>query len=190
MNRYLIFIVLLVALLNSVHAGNDGDADTTVQPPPEQFLVELSEYEIDNALPVGLIEAEVLDLIRTSGGIPVETVRITAISDTQSFCKFGRRATATVGTITHGNTTSHRTKEVELGLVLRITLSARTDGAVADIDYSTSRMAQAGTADSPPDVLTNSMQATQHYSFGERRLLSTRGGDKTTCVVVTVSKID
>jgi predicted RecA/RadA family phage recombinase len=186
----LIVPLFLLAAIVHVHGNaraNEANAET--QQNTTQYLIELSEYELEQAIPVGLGEAEVIDAIRSSGAKPVETIRLTALSDTESMVQFGKRMAVTTASITRGDAITRQTKEIEIGTILRLRIKPHAKGAIADIDYSTNRVDGEGTDDSPPDVLTNTMQSTQVYVLGKSRLLSTMGIGKLTGVIVIVREI-
>jgi len=46
-----------------------------------------------------------------------------------------------------------------------------------------------GTDDSPPDLLTNTVQSTQIYVLGQQRLLSTSSAGEAPCIVVSIRRI-
>jgi len=176
-------------LLVGVLPGN-GDANAAeAAVETTQYLVELAEYKLDQAIPIGLGEAEVIDAILSSGVKPVETIRLTALSNTDSMVQFGKRIAVTTASMTRGDATTRQTKEIEIGTILSLRIKPLAKGAIAEIDYSTNRVDGDGTEDSPPDVLTNTMQSTQIYVLGKTRLLSTMGTGNLTGVVVTIREI-
>ncbi|WP_372722937.1 hypothetical protein [Novipirellula sp.] len=183
---------LLVVLTVNLPFGGQSHAEDSggnSQPNTTQYLVELSEYKLEQSIPTGLGEGEVVDAILKSGTKPVETIRLTAMSETESMIQVGRRVALTTGTMTRGGVTTRQTKDIEIGTILRIQIKQHAKGAIADIDYSTSRLDGDRTDDSPSDVLTNTMQSTQIYGLGKTRLLSTVGAGKLTGVLITVSEI-
>ena len=95
----------------------------------------------------------------------------------------------TTASMTRGDATTRQTKEIEIGTILKLRIKPLAKGAIAEIDYSTNRVDGDGTEDSPPDVLTNTMQSTQIYVLGKTRLLSTMGTGNLTGVVVTIREM-
>ena len=166
-------------------AGDDG----TASPAPTQFLVTLSEYHLEKSIPVDADEAKILEIVRESGASPYETVRMTAAADTESMVNFGRQITVTTGKVARGPITSRETQTVQIGTILQVRIASHGDGAMAEISYTTSRLDGNGTDDSTPDVLTNTVQATQIYVLGEQRLLSTSSVGKAPCIVVSIQQI-
>lgn len=192
MNLHAKLLSLVVVLIVNLPFGGQTYAEDSggdLQPNTTQYLVELSEYKLEQSIPTGLGEGEVVDAILKSGTKPVETIRLTAMSETESMVQVGRRVALTTGTMTRGGVTNRQTKDIEIGTILRIQIKQHAKGAIADIDYSTSRLDGDGTDDSPSDVLTNTMQSTQIYGLGKTRLLSTVGAGKLTGVLITVSEI-
>ena len=196
-------IVLFVALTSLIIADRNvraEEADTTTSEDAKQYLVELSEYKLDQAIPTGLNEAETIEKIYQSGGKPVETVRLTAMAESKSMVQYGTNVTMTTAKTYQGNSTSRQStarqtgsrknKNVNVGIVLRLSIRHHAKGVVADVNYATTRIDGGGTDDSFPDVLTNSLQATQVYALGKPRLLTTVGSSKTTAVVVTVRETE
>ena len=201
-------IVLFVALTSLIIADRNvraEEADTPTSEDAKQYLVELSEYELDQAIPTGLNEAETIEKIYQSGGKPVETIRLTAMAESKSMVQYGTNVTMTTAKTYQGNSTSRQStarqtgsrqatsrknKDVNVGIILRLSIRHHAKGVVADVNYATTRIDGAGTDDSFPDVLTNSLQATQVYALGKPRLLTTVGSSKTTAVVVTVRETE
>ncbi len=108
--RSLALLFAFAIVLYPNHNTRADDADTETRD-TTQYLVELWEYELDEAIPIGLSEAEVVDAICGSSAKTIETIRLTAIADTDSRVQFGRRITVTTAKMTQGNTTSRQIKE-------------------------------------------------------------------------------
>lgn len=183
--------VLLVCASAIAWCGENGAGDKAAAESPKlaQILVTLAEYKIEKPIPVKAPEAEILKSIRDSGVMPSETVRATVAADTQSIVNFGKRVTVTTGKISRGPVTSRQTETMEIGTILQLQLTEHPKGAIAEIDYTTSRLEGGGNDDSPPDVVTNTVQATQVYALGEQRLLSTSGSENVTCIFVSIQRM-
>jgi len=185
-------IPVLLALTSGIARCEESEKeDKTATGPPiqTQFLVTLSEYHLEGPIPVNATEAEILDIVRDSEIKPFETVRMTAAEQTESMVNFGQQVTVTTGKVARGPVTSRQTQSVKIGTILRVRIAEHANGALAEIDYSTSRLNGNGTDDSPPDVLTNTLQATQIYKLGEQRLLSTSSIEKAPCIVVSIQRM-
>ncbi|TWT66632.1 hypothetical protein [Allorhodopirellula solitaria] len=185
-------IVVILALASVIGTGRDTFADDTDTKPATnttQYLIELSEYELEDPIPVGLDEAEVVNTILRAGIQPVETIRLTAVPETEGMVQVGKRISVTTDTMTRGDTTTRRYEELEIGTILRLTMMPHDDGAYAHISYSTSRVDGDPSGDTPPNVLTNTVQSTQVYVLGRPRLLTTVGAGKSTGILVTVRDI-
>ncbi|EMI21506.1 secreted protein [Rhodopirellula maiorica SM1] len=192
MNLHPTLLSLLVLLTASLPFGGQTRADDSgvdSEPNATQYFVELAEYKLEQSIPTGLAEDEVIASILKSGTKPVETIRLTAMSETESMVQIGRRVALTTGTMTRSGVTTRQTQEMEIGTMLRLKIKEHTKGAIADIDYTTSRLDGDGANDTPPDVVTNTIQSTQFYGLGKTRLLSTVGASKLTGVLVTVHEL-
>ncbi|MCO8121888.1 hypothetical protein NHH03_09085 [Stieleria sp. TO1_6] len=192
MKLHSILLALLFTSTGIATAAENVMAEKVGTPKPmvkTQYLVELSEYELEQAVPVAISESEIIDVIRRSKSKPLETVRMTAVEETDSMVQNGRRVTVTTGKVTHGNTTSRSTEQLEVGTMLRVKIVPHAKGALADVSYATSRLDGNGTDVSPPDVLTKTIESTQIYVLGKERLLSSMSADKFTCVLISVSEI-
>ena len=192
MHLHPMLLSLIVLVSTGIPLGGQthaDDSDAESQSNVTQYLVELSEYNLEQAIPTGLGEDEVIDALLKGGAKPVETIRLTAMSETESMVQLGRRVALTTGTMTRNGVKTRQTTDMEIGTILRLKIKQHANGAIADIDYSTSRLDGDETNDSPPDVLTNTMQSTQVYVLGKARLLSTVGAGKLTGVLVTVREI-
>jgi hypothetical protein len=180
-------LVLLVVFSSIAQCEERTKDDASAASPSRtQFLVTLSEYHLEGSIPVKASEAEILDIMRGAGAIPVETVRMTATLDTESMVQFGKRVTVTTGSVTRGPTTSRQTQSMEIGTILQVRIESNGDGVIAEVDYSTSRLSGSGTDDSPPDVLTTTVKATQIYELGKQRLLTTSSTGDAPCIIVSI----
>ena len=192
MKLQLIFSLLLFVFTSIAHADEKAgtvDVDNAVQKNTTQYFIALSEYQLKKAIPIGISEAEILETIRNSEAIPIETVQVTAVSETECLAKFGRRASVTTGKTTNGKAVSRQTEFMEIGTIFRVNIDSHPKGAIANIDYTTSRLDGEGTDGSPPDVATTTVQSTQILALGEERLLSVSGTSTPTCIVVFVKEI-
>lgn len=165
------------------------DAGTKTEADSVQYLIELSEYELEKPIPIGLDERSVVNAILRAGIKPVETIRLTAMSASDSMVQVGKRISVTTDTMTRGDTTTRRFEALEIGTILRLEIEPHHDGAVANISYTTSRVDGDPSGDSPPNVLTNTVQSTQVYVLGRPRLLTTVGAGSITGILVTVRDI-
>ena len=184
----LVFLLLTAGIAHCQESSKKGNGDkgASIQ---TQFMVTLAEYHLEKQIPVDATEAEILKIIRSAGTAPFETIRMTASENTESMVNFGKSITVTTGRISRGPTTTRQTETMQIGTILNARIAEHANGAIAEIDYTTSRLNGEGTEDSPPDLDTNTAQATQIYAIGEPRLLSTWGTDKVTCIVVTIQRI-
>jgi hypothetical protein len=171
MNHRLTVFALLVAF----GGISPADEHATKSRPKTQYLIALSEYQLEMAAPHGLNESEILDQIRSSKAIPVATIQCTAVADTESSVQFGKQV---------AGTTSRQTN-LRIGTMLQIHITSHERGAIADISYEASRLDD----DSPSDVLTTTVQSTQIYEFGKDRLLVASTLGSSCHIVVAVREI-
>lgn len=193
MKAYLILFSLLYALAGVAHAGDEDKAEVegaTTQSVKLQYLVGLAEYEFEKPVPMGLSESEIIDAIERSKMMPIATLRMTVVAGTESMVEISRRVSIVESTVVRGTTAVAKNFDnLKIGAVLRIRISTHADGALADVDYTTSRIDGDAKGDPPPDIVSSSANATQIYALGQPRLLSLAGGKKTTCVLITVREI-
>ncbi len=190
MKPYPIMFASLVALASSVFAyANADEPEAEPRVDTTQYLVELTEYSLDKAVSIGLSEPELIVAIRDANAKPVETIRMTAMAEAESFVQLGRRITVTTGTVKNGNTASRQTTDVEIGTILRIRVKPNANEAIANIDYTTSRVEGDATDEQAPDILTNTTQSTQLYTLGKPRLLSMIDSGKRTAIIVTLREM-
>lgn len=187
-------LALLLVSVSGFASGQDAaSADAAADPTTTfttQYLLTLSEYQLEKPLPTTATEAEILEAIEAEKLTPIETLRVTAVEDTDSMVQFGKRATITVGmTSGRGPVPTRRVESIEVGTLLKVTIASHAKGAIAEIRYSTSRLADGGGDDLPPDVTTNTVEATQVYELGKPRLLSMSSLGKAPCVVVSIREM-
>lgn len=188
--RILSFTLVLLSFFTVVAHGEENAASDDVAPSaPTQFLVTLAEYRLDQPIPVEATETEILESVRRSKVTPVETVRMTAGENSENLVNFGRQVSVTAGTVSRGPVTSKQFNSVQIGTVLKVRLVSHTDGVQAEIDYSTSRVAANGTEDSPPDVVSNTVQTTQVYALGKQRLIAMSSVGDASCIVVSIQRL-
>lgn len=154
-----------------------------------QYLVAIAEYQLETPMPTGLSEAEILGKIRDSKAIPIATLQCAAVADTETSVKFSKRVSVTTGKVVAGSSTSRQATQLDIGTMLQFQVASHEKGAIADINYSTSRLDGDGTDESPHDVVTITAQASQTYKLGEDRLLVATNLNNACCIVVTVSEI-
>ncbi|MEL6107165.1 MAG: hypothetical protein AAFU85_14075 [Planctomycetota bacterium] len=188
-----VLVLLLVPgiLCGEDTASTDAAAEETMKVFRTQYLVTLSEYRLDKPIAPTASEADILEFIDGENAKPVETVRITAVEETDSMVQFGKRATITVGMTSSGRgLPTRRTQAIEVGTILKVTVTSHPKGALAEIRYSTSRLPDSSSDEAtPPDVTTNTVEATQIYELGKPRLLSMSSLEEAPCLVVSIREM-
>lgn len=83
-----------------------------------------------------------------------------------------------------------QSRQIEVGRMLKLQLIPHQEAAIADISYSTSRVDGEQTEDSPPNIVTTTIQGTQVFTLGSRRLLSTARSGNPTGIIITITEIN
>lgn len=186
------FSILLASLfiLNGILHGDEvaAIAEATNEPQSDstQYCVELSEFELQEPIAIGLNEAEVIQTILQSDAKPIETIRLIAMPNTPSNVRKGKQVAVVTSTMTRGDVTTRQTKDIEIGTTLRIQMGEDPRGVLVNIDYITARIEDDTKGDSKPDILNSTIQTTLVCVPGKMRLVSTIGSKQLTAVVVTI----
>ena len=165
--------ILALLLVSAVIV--QGDEHAAKPKHQTQYLIALSEYQLEIAVPHGLSESEILAKIRESKAVPVATIQCTAVADTESSVQFSKQVA--------GDTS--RQAGFSIGTMLQIHSTSHARGAIAEISYEASRLDD----DSPSDVRTTTVQSTQIYELGKDRLLVASTLGSSCYIVVTVREI-
>ena len=192
MKKNLLLFTAMIGFASVISGGVSLDAAEPQAPPlptEVQYLITFAEYQLDMTIPLDASESEIIDKIRSSKSAPLETIRTTAMANTDTMVQFGRRVAVIDGTMSRGTVVARQTRDIEVGSILQVRIASHPKGAIADINYSTSRLADNGTDNSPPDVVNNKVQSSQILAIGEDRILSTSSSTKTHCIVVSVQTI-
>ncbi len=171
MNLLPAILALLVASAGIVQA----DEHTAKPKHQTQYLIALSEFQLEIAVPHGLSESEILAKIRDSKAVAVATIQCTAVADTESSVQFGMQVA--------GDTSGQARPRI--GTMLQVHITSHAKGAIADISYEATRLDD----DSPSDVRTTTVQSTQIYELGKDRLLVASTLGSSCHIVVTVREI-
>ncbi len=184
--------ILIVATLfgaivfSAVHAQQAASESTKA---PVRFMVTLSEYQLGSSVPDNASEADIVESIREKTVQPTETIRLSVINDVEGMVQFGKLATVTVGKTVNRDVTTRQSQNVQVGTMLKLTLSTENEAILANIAFEASRFQGEGTDDSPPDIASTTIKTTQLLEFGRPCLIGSSSSGKTSYVFVTVTRL-
>lgn len=175
----------------AVAASAEKDSNESSSPRDrEQYMVTLFEYRLVDKLPPTASEGEILDKVLDANLEPSETLRILATSGTETMANFGRRVNLAMGTVSSNRGVAQRMETVEVGTILRLKIDSHPKGAIADIDYSNSRVADKEDGGVLPMVITHSVQSTHIYDLKNPRLLSCQTIGEGSCIIMLVKAVE
>ena len=187
-----ILVPVLLSVIGNVMAdekpsGESKDPQATRS--QTQYLATVAEYHLDQPFAITATEREIADYIRDQKVEPVETVRLTVMSDAYSHVQFGKRVTVTTGKIVNRDVVTRQTETIETGTILDIRIEQHARGAIANLEYTSSRLEGDGGEDSPPDMTTTTVQSTQVFELGKPRLVGARSANEKSYVMATISEL-
>lgn len=185
-------VLLIVPLFASIAISALHANETLSNPTTDhlRFMVTLSEYQLEDSVPVSASEADILGLIQKSNVQPTETIRLSVINDVEGMVQFGKRVTVTVGkTVNTRDVTSRQTQHVQVGTLLKLTLSMAGESVIAQVAFESSRLQGEGTDDSPPDMVSATISTTQILELGKPRLMGSTSSGQTSFVFMTVTRL-
>lgn len=184
---FLLVAPLVAAIAISALHANEALGEPTTD--HVRFMVTLSEYQLEDSVPASASEADILGLIQKSNVLPTETIRLSVVSDVEGMVQFGKRVTVTVGKTVNRDVTTRQAQNVQVGTLLKLTLSMANELVLAKLAFESSRLQGEGTDDSPPDMVTATISTTQILEFEKPRLMGSTSSGQTSFVFVTVTKL-
>ena len=158
------------------------------------FFVQLTEYRLklphDPSRPV----AEIVAILAKPGDNeeyqPVETIRLSALSGTESTVQFGRRVNVTAGTaVTNRGGTARNVQGVDIGTLLKVTPVLLQSGNVAlKLKFESSRIEGDASEDSPPDISRTQINTTQLLELGKPSLVGSTTSTASSVILITVTR--
>ena len=186
-NTIPIIATLFASIACSVSHAQQATSEQTKA--PVRFMVTLSEYQLGDGVPEIASEADILALIRKKTVQPAETVRLSVIKDVEGMVQFGNLATVTVGKTVNRDVTTRQTQNVQVGTLLKLTMSLENEVVVANIAFEASRFQGDATDDSPPIIASTTIKTTQLLELGKPRLIGSSSSGKTSYVFVTATQL-
>jgi hypothetical protein len=147
---------------------------------------------LKQTLDPSLSAAQILELVSTkdknAGYEPIETIRLSTLSGTETVVQFGRRVNVTVGkTVTRGGETARSVQAFDVGAIVRVTATPENGSVSLKLTYETSRLDGNGDEDTPPELTKTQISTTQLLELGQPRLVGSSTSAPTSVVVVTVN---
>lgn len=169
-------------------AADSGASHQSQNKLPEPYLITISEYRLKGVNPSDLTADNIVSAIKAEKATPIETVMLSAIADLESMVQFGRSVTVTTGRITNRDVTSRQTQQREIGTIVRVTASPTGQQVGLTLSFESSRLIGEGSDDSPPDIVTTSINTTQLFDFGQPTMIGASTAGETSYVFLTISR--
>ena len=144
---------------------------------------------MEDLLSPSLSENEIIALIEKQNAEAIETIRLSALEGVESMAQFGRRVTATTGTMTVRGITERRTEAIQVGSIIRVTAIAKDHGVEVKIDFEASRIAGKGGDDSPPDISTSNISTSLIVAPGKWALLGSTSAGESSYVLLSIANV-
>ena len=185
----LIFVSLLIA-----GASSAQDASTSLgsAAKPTTYVVQITEFRLNKTLDPSLTAAQILELVSSkddnAGYEPIETIRLSTLSGTESMVQFGRLVNVTVGkNMTRGGETQRTLQAFDVGTIVRVTATPENGSVSMKLTYETSRLDGNSDEDTPPELTKTQISTTQLLELGKPRLVGSSTSVPTSVVVITVT---
>ncbi len=188
------FVYLFVAFCatESVFAQSSAISADVAQV-PASYIVQLTEYRLERPLEPSQTATNILEML--SGklddkiGKPVETIRLSTLSGTESMVQFGRRVNVTVGkATTNRGETVRNMQAIDVGTVVRVTAIPQDEKVSVSLTFESSRIGGDGDEDSPPDINKTQISTTQLLEFGKPSLVGSSTTASSSVIVVTITR--
>lgn len=156
------------------------------------LIVQLTEYRLKLPHDPSRSVSEILAILAKPGDNeeyqPIETIRMSALSGTESTVQFGRRVNVTVGTVTNRGGTTRNVQTVDIGTLVKVTPALQSGGRVAlKLKFESSRIEGDASADSSPDISTTQINTTQVLEFGKPSLVGSTTSTAGSIILITVT---
>ena len=155
------------------------------------FIVQLTEYRLKQPLDPSRSVSEILASLAKPGDNeeyqPIETIRLSALSGTESTAQFGRRVNVTIGTTTNRGGTVKNVQAVDVGTLVRVTPALQAGKVALKLEFESSRIEGDASADSPPDISTTQIKTTQLLELGKPSLVGSTTSTANSVILITVT---
>ncbi|MDA7933087.1 type II and III secretion system protein [Mariniblastus sp.] len=187
---FVCFCVALCAIESTFAQESTNSAN--VSNIPASYIVQLTEYRLDQPLNPSQSAAEILAMVSANGGDMkgeiVETIRLSTLSGTESMVQFGRRVNVTVGkATTNRGETVRNMQAIDVGTIVKVTLVPRNDKVAMMLTFESSRIGEDADEDSPPNVNKTQVNTTQLLELGKPDLVGSSTTSSSSIIVVTVT---
>lgn len=119
---------------------------------------------------------------------PIETIRLSVLSGSESYVQFGRRVNVTVGrTVGRGGEAARTIQVFDVGTTVRITAKPANGPVAIMLSYETSRLEDNGEDDTPPEMITTQISTSQVLELGRPRLIGSSSSAATSVIVITIT---
>lgn len=158
------------------------------------YLVQLTEYRLDQPMDPSQSAAEILALVSRNDGDPkrkADTIRLSALSGTESMAQFGQTVFVTVGTVAMnrgGGPVQKSVQGMEIGTLIKVTVVPQNDKVAMTLTYESSSLGDAEEEDSPPSINKTKVNTTQLLDLGKSSLVSVSTTSSSTILVVKITK--
>jgi hypothetical protein len=171
---------------NSATTGNTVDSRAS-------FVVQLTEYQLEQPIDPSLSAAAILEMLTTQRDgekcRPVETIRLSTVSGTESMAQFGRVVNVTVGKATTARGETVRNMQaVDVGSMIRVTAIPQNDRVAITLSFESSRISGDIDQDVAPDISKTQISTTQLLELGKPTLVGSSTTTSSSIVLVTVTR--
>lgn len=186
----IIFVSLIIAGASSAQDASTSPGEAGK---PSSYVVQLTEFRLNQTLDPSLTAVQILELISRANDnadcVPIETIRLSTLSGTESMVQFGRRANVTVGkTVTRGGETARSIQVVDVGTIVRVTATPESGAVSLKLTYESSRLDGNGDEDTPPELIRTQISTIQMLELGQPRLVGSSSSASTSMIVVTITE--
>ena len=168
--------------------ADDANSSSSKQ---ASFIVQLTEYRLRQPVDPPRSVSDILAILARPGGNeeyqPIETIRLSALSGTESTVQFGRRVNVTVGTTTNRGGTVKNVQAVDVGTLVRVTPALQAGKVALKLEFESSRIEGDATQDSPPDISTTQIKTTQLLELGKPSLVGSTTSTANSVILITVT---
>ena len=186
-----LLLLLMLFSLNGLAIAEDPIPDSPAAVAEsvvgQSYFITLSEYKFLDPVPTAKTDVEIVRLIEERKLEPVETIRLSAIAESESSVAFGKMVYVTVGTTGNDRDRRNNKTSFDTGTVLTITAAPRDHGVLLKIQYTSSRVLQA-TDESQPEISSIKLTSSPVLSLNEPTLLASTSSSGSSYLVVNVSE--
>jgi hypothetical protein len=182
----LLFVTASAFAQDATTTGNAADSRAS-------FVVQLTEYQLEQPIDQSLSAAAILEMLTTQRDgekcRPVETIRLSTVSGTESMAQFGRVVNVIVGKATTARGETLRNMQaVDIGSMIRVTAIPQDERVAITLNFETSRISGDIDQDVPPSISKTQISTTQLLELGKPTLVGSSTTTSSSIFVVTVTR--